>query len=546
LPQTERKAVLVATLAAPLPEEPEWRDSFLRGVRRWAEVLEVRADLVGEPDPATLRESFDGRLLYTLRSRHEGGAFDGSPERRHERLIAAAAAYDLVDLEASRDLVPEVLEAIAADRRIVSWHGPPAELIELEERFAAIARTPALLYKMVVLATTPSEAVAPLLLAAAVGRADLLAFAAGRAGAWTRFIAARYGAAVLYGAAAPASPGAPGQLTIEELVTDYGLPDLPPVRAFYGIVGRPVVSSSLSPRLHNGAYRELGIPAAFLPFEAEALGDFWLDVIESDLFRRLGRHLLGLAVTVPFKRSALAVAGAMSPRVECIGAANTLTLTEGVWEAENTDPEGILGPLAEHGVDVAGARAAVLGCGGAGRSAAFCLARAGAEVTLVNRGAERGEEAAEQLGLPFLPLDRFEPRDWDLVVHATPLGKHTGDPLPFAVERLRAEAVVVDMVYRRKQPTPLVEAVRENGGVAIDGREVLVHQALEQFRLMTGRELTVEMARRILDLETPEAVRRRRRLEAAERVEDGEAAEVGERPAEPESAPAAAAREGAE
>ena len=345
-----RQAVLIATLAAPLPEEPEWRHAFLAGVRRWAEVLEVRADLVGDLDAATLRESFDGRLLYTLRSRHEGGAWDGTPERRHERIVAAAASYDLVDLEAARDLEPAVLEAVAEERRIVSWHGEPAELGELEDRFTAISRTPAWLYKMVVLATTPTEAMSPILLACEVGRDDLLAFAAGRAGAWTRFIAARYGAPVLYGAAAPASPGAPGQLTIEELVRDYGLPDLPSVRAFYGIVGNPVVSSSLSPRLHNGAYRELGISAAYLPFEAESLGDFWLDVVESDLFQRLGRPLLGLSVTVPFKRAALAVAGVMSPRVESIGAANTLTLHDGVWEAESTDPEGVLGALEEHGV----------------------------------------------------------------------------------------------------------------------------------------------------------------------------------------------------
>lgn len=534
--RTERRAVLVATLAAPLPEEPEWRRAFLAGVRRWAEVLEVRADLVGEPDPAALREAFDGRLLYTLRSRQEGGAFDGSPERRHERLAAAAEDYDLVDLEAARDLVPEVLERLPAERRIVSWHGPPAEVIELEERFAAIARTPAWLYKMVVLATNPSEAVAPLLLAAAVGRDDLLAFAAGRAGAWTRFIAARYGAAVLFGAAAPASPGAPGQLTIEELVRDYGLPALPPVKAFYGIVGRPVVSSSLSPRLHNGAYRELGIPACYLPFEAESLGDFWLDVVESDLSRRLGRPLLGFSVTVPFKRSALAVAGVMSPLVECIGAANTLTFNDGVWEAENTDPEGILGVLEEHGVEVAGKAAAVLGCGGAGRAAAFCLAKAGAKVTLVNRGHERGEEAAAELGLPFLPLDELEPRDFELVVHATPLGTRTGDPLPFAIERLRPEAVVIDMVYRHG-PTPLLDAVRENGVLAIDGREVLLHQAISQFRLMTGRELTVEMGRRILGLETPETVRRRQKAAAA--VATAEEDELPERETAPADAAAA-------
>lgn len=519
----ERKAVLVATLAAPLPEEPEWRDAFLSGVRRWAEVLEVRADLVGDADPEVLRQAFDGRLLYTLRSRFESGAFEGSEERRRQRIVDNAAAYDLVDLEAARDLTPEILEAVPEEKRIISWHGPPADVSELEDRFEAISRTPARLYKMVVLATNATEAVAPVLMALSVGRSDLLAFAAGRAGTWTRLIGARYGAGVVYGAAAPASPGAPGQLSIEDLVRDYGLPSLTPVKSFFGIVGNPVVGASLSPRLHNAAYRDLGIPATYLPFEADSLGDFWLDVIETDLFQRLGRPLHGLSVTVPFKRAALAVAGVVSPLVECVGAANTLIYNDGVWEAEITDPAGVLGTLEEHGVELEGTAAAVIGAGGAGRSAAFILAKHGAEVTVVNRTTIRGKDAASDLGLPFVALDEFEPGDYDLIIHATPLGTKTGDPLPFPAERIRPGTVVLDMVYRREQ-TVLLSLVEEAGGVPIDGREMLLHQAIDQFRLMTGEELEVEKARSFLDLEVPDALRRRRRDEAEAAEAEAEAA----------------------
>lgn len=500
-----RRAVLVATLAAPPPADPQERAAFLGELRRCAEVLEVRADLTGDLDPEPLRREFGGRLLYTLRSREEGGVHEGSPERRHERLRAAAGSYGLVDLEAERDLVEEVLEAVPEEARVVSWHGPPGDVVELEERFAALCRVPARLYKLVVMARTPGDAVAPLLLAAALGRDDVLAFAAGRGGTWTRFLAPRLGAAVVYGAAAPAAPGAPGQITVAELVRDYGLPDLPPLERLYGIVGDPVVSASLSPRLHNGAYRELGVPALYVPFETASLGDFWLDVVESDLFRRLDLPLAGLSVTVPHKRASLAVAGAYSPLVETVGAANTLVLHDGVWEAEATDPAGVMGTLEEHGVKADGLAAAVVGAGGAGRSAAFGLAHAGAAVTLVNRSAGRGREAADELDLPFLALEELDPADFDLLVHATPLGKGEGDPLPFEVRSLRPGAVVVDMVYR-DGPTPLVAAARDAGALAIDGREVLLHQALDQFRLMTGRELPVELGRGLLGLAPPAAL----------------------------------------
>ena len=136
-------------------------------------------------------------------------------------------------------------------------------------------------------------------------------------------------------------PAAAGQPSIVRLQRDFGLPDMPGVERLNGLVGYPV-EHSLSPALHNGLYRQLGLPALYLPFHVEAFGDFWLDIVESGSLQVLGFDLRGLSVTAPHKAAALAVAGAASPLAETVGAANTLTCNEGVWEAENTDPEGIM------------------------------------------------------------------------------------------------------------------------------------------------------------------------------------------------------------
>jgi 3-dehydroquinate dehydratase/shikimate dehydrogenase len=494
-----RRAVVVATLAA-LPPAGAERRAALAAVAAHAEVLELRADAVGELAPAELRRDFPGRLLYTLRSRAEGGAFDGGDERRHERLAAAAAAdWDLVDLEAERDLVPAVLAEVAPERRVLSWHGPPADLVELEARFEGLTATPARLYKMVVFAQQPGDELPPLLLAAAAGRDDLVAFAAGTSAAWSRLVAPRLGAPVIFAAASARSAGAPGQLSVEELASDYGLPDLPPVTRLFGIVGQGVLSRSLSPRLHNAALRALDVPAVYLPFETPSFGDFWLEVVESGAFERCGLALDGLSVTAPHKRAALAVAGAVSPLAESIGAANTLVLHDGVWEAEATDPAGVVGPLVERGIDLAGRTALVVGAGGAGRSAVVGLAQAGARVTLANRGVERGSEAAAALGVPFVPLADVDPAGFDLVIHATSLGRSPDDAPLLDVDRLRPGAVLVDLVYG-EGPTALVTAARARGLVAVDGREVLLHQAVGQFRLMTGRDLPLDLGRRVLGL----------------------------------------------
>jgi shikimate 5-dehydrogenase len=175
----------------------------------------------------------------------------------------------------------------------------------------------------------------------------------------------------------------------------------------------------------------------------------------------------------------------------------------GVWEGESTDPDGVVLPLRERGIDLTARRAAVVGTGGAGRSAAEGLSAAGARVTLINRSIERGERAAELLGLPFIPLEDFDPRGFDLLVNATSLGRggrKDDQALPFPVDGLGKDVVVIDLVYT-EEPTPLLRAAAARGCTVIDGREVLMDQALGQFRMMTGREMPLDLARRILGLE---------------------------------------------
>ena len=145
-----------------------------------------------------------------------------------------------------------------------------------------------------------------------------------------------------------------------------------------------------TPRLHNALYRELGIDMLYLRLWAPSFGNFWLEVVESGSLEVLGLPWKGLSVTAPHKAAALAIAGATSPLADRVGGANTLVHNGEVWEAESTDPAGVIGALRAHGVELEGRRTAVLGAGGAGRAAAVALEVAGAHVSLVNRSGPRG------------------------------------------------------------------------------------------------------------------------------------------------------------
>lgn len=479
------RARLVAVAAEPEDLAPR----ALRGLAAVADELEVRADLVGDPDPSRLRRHFAGQLTYSLRSARQGGRSAAGTVERRTRLLRAADHYELVELEAMDDVCPELLAAIPARQRRLSWHASEgagrAEGVGLREaarrlgeRFAAMSAVPAALYLLVPRSGAQYGSAAPLLLAG-LRRTDVTAFASGPAGLWTRVLAPWLGAPVVYGRVG--APGADGMPSADRLRADYGLPALAPLSALLGIAGR-APGRSLSPRLHNAALRELRLPALYLPFQVDRFPHFWQ--WGRDFGALGGLPLHGLTVTAPHKESALQAADVADAEASGSGAANLLWLDAGRWRAATTDAVGALRALALHGVDPSGSEAAVVGCGGAGRAVAWALRAAGARVTLVNRGAAHGREASARLGLPYVPLSCFSPAGYDLLTHATSQVERE----PFPVAAADRDAVVLEMAYR-DPPTALTRATRARGLLDIDGWQVLAVEVREQFRLMTGHQM---------------------------------------------------------
>lgn len=481
------KATLIATLQTP----PSPGGQELSALPEAVGYLEVRSDLVGDLDPDWLRDHFPGRLLYTLRSLAEGGQFSDSDGHRHERLGRAARAYDLVELEGDRDFSPGLLFDIPAEKRLVSWHGPAAGLTDLEARFDRLSAIPAGFYKLVTRAAKGGDELAPLALLRSLGRADVVAYSTGLLGFWSRLIAPRLGAPLIFGLV-PDGPADAAEPTVNKLIEDYGLPELAPLEGLYGIVGSPVFHS-LSPRLHNAAYRETNFPALFVPFQVESFGEFWQEVVEGGVLDSLNMPIKGLTVASPHKEAALLAAGTVSPMARRAESANIIVRNNGSWKADTTDPEVVFMAHRVRGVQMRHKRAAVIGCGGAGRAIAAALAESNAGVTLVNRGAERGHYAAQLLDLPYIPLPGFSAEGYDIMVNATPVGRDDGEA-PFEVATLGDDAVVIDLVYG-SLPTPLVAGTAGRARTAIDGREVLLAQVLRQFRTMTGREMPAALVR---------------------------------------------------
>ncbi len=259
-----------------------------------------------------------------------------------------------------------------------------------------------------------------------------------------------------------------------------------------GVIGDPV-AHSLSPLLHNAAFAHLGLDwvSVGFPVTAEHIG------AAVDGMRALG--IVGLSVTMPHKEAASALVDRVTPVAATLGAVNCITAGPDGLVGSNTDGEGFVASLrrGDH-FDPQGKTCLVVGAGGAARAVIVALADAGAtEIIVVNRTEARAK-AAVAVGGPVARVGRPEEAPGaDLVVNATPAGMegHQGSSiggLPFDPHHLRAEQVVVDLVYHPAS-TPWLAAARVEGATVHNGLGMLVHQAAAQLRTWTGKEPPVSV-----------------------------------------------------
>jgi len=266
-----------------------------------------------------------------------------------------------------------------------------------------------------------------------------------------------------------------------------------------GIIGDPV-RHSLSPVLHNTAFRVLELDWVYVAFEVPP-GSTGAAL---DAMRVLG--LVGLSVTMPHKAAAAEHCDELTADAAALRSVNTVRLDDARrLVGDSTDGEGFLRSLRDAGHDPAGLPIVVLGGGGAARAVALALGRAGARVTVCARQPAAAAAAAA--------LAAGEAAPWDargsvaarsaVVVNATPLGMASGtagpsSDLPLPADALRPGQVCVDLVYHPRE-TPLLRAAREQGLAVVDGLGMLVHQAALQIEAWTGRSAPIAAMRAAAD-----------------------------------------------
>ncbi len=266
----------------------------------------------------------------------------------------------------------------------------------------------------------------------------------------------------------------------------------------YGIIGHPV-EHSLSPVMHNAAFRKLGMDSVYVPFDVAPC--FLEDAVRG--FR--AQHIQGFNVTVPHKVEITQHLDRLDKLSRLIGAVNTVLNRKGELIGYNTDATGAMEALKHRHINPHKSAFAVVGAGGAARAIVFSLAQTARKIIILNRTPGKAERLRRDVTKTFqadieaAPFTKKTIADTltktDVLINAASIGMKTGSSNSAIEDRyLRKDLTVFDIVYGRSD-TYLVRKAKQFGCRTIDGREMLLHQGAAAFEIWTGRKAPLNTMR---------------------------------------------------
>ncbi len=254
------------------------------------------------------------------------------------------------------------------------------------------------------------------------------------------------------------------------------------------IIGDPV-EHSLSPHMHNSAYKALGIDNEFVFVAARVAPEHLGKAIEG--IRAFG--IRGVTVTIPHKTQIMKLLDGIDTVAEKIGAVNTIVNNNGKLTGYNTDWIGIATPLKDH----KGKTVAILGAGGAARAAVYAAKQLNMTICIFNRTIEHAKNLAEEFVCEYASIDDSEKiKSRDVIINTTSVGLESNKS-PISENAIAAHQIVFDIVYKPYE-TKLLKIAKEKGATIIHGTEMLLDQGLAQFALYTGKKAPEDIMRKAI------------------------------------------------
>jgi len=453
------------------------------------DAAELRLDYIREPDLRRLLEERPCPVIVTNRPEREGGRWTGDEGRRLALLEEAdRLGADFIDLE---------LDSLSRFRRqgqarvLVSYHNYDQTPGNIEAIARQIEATEADIVKIATHGNSLRDNLAIIRLLKAASK-PTVALTMGEHGHVSRVLGPKFGAFLVFASLGAGREAAPGQVPVRDMLELYHFRDIGPATPVYGVIANPV-AHSMSPAIHNAAFRHCGVDAVYLPFRVDDVADF------VPAYREL--PVDGYSVTIPHKEAVIPLLDEVEPLARRIGAVNTIVARDGRLHGSNTDWSAAVGAIEgglPEGEWLSGKRVLLLGAGGAARAIAFGLVERGCRVTIANRTHQRGVRLAADVGCDVVALADVGSVPYDILVNGTSVGMHPNiEGLPIEPALLRPDALVFDSVYNPVE-TRLLREARAAGCRTVDGLEMFVNQAVQQFELWTGLPAPRELMRSVV------------------------------------------------
>lgn len=465
----------------------------------YADLVELRLDGFHELNMAAiqkLQSTFTLPMIFTLRSRQQGGNYQLSEEQRlHDLNALAKLEPTYLDIESHVPLhiAEDLIRRHPGIRLIISYHNFSETPQDLEAIYHEMRKFPAQYYKIAVTARDSLDGMR-LCCWAKHSTGKIIAISMGPHGQISRILGPIIRSPITYASLDEGMQSAPGQLSAHTLLTRYHYRSLNPQTAIYGLIGDPV-DLSISDETHNALIQTCGLDAVYLKIVVKPA--------QLPEFLQLAKQLpiKGLSVTMPLKECIMTCLDQIDAEALAIGAVNTLLFEKDKISGFNTDGKGALNAIEQECL-VKHKRIVILGAGGAAKAIAYEAQRRGGVVMILNRDQDKAQQLASRLQCSaesLTHLDKCVDEGYDILINCTPLS------MPVDERDILPQALVMDIKTKPKETSFLTSAQRK-GCQVIYGYKMFVGQAVGQFRLWFKDRLEREVCRRILEQEADKAL----------------------------------------
>lgn len=274
-----------------------------------------------------------------------------------------------------------------------------------------------------------------------------------------------------------------------------------------GLLGHPI-KHTFSPFLHNIAFEVKGLDYIYLPFDVPS------EDMKNAIAGTIALGVRGFNVTIPHKENIINFMNNVSEEASIIGSVNTVVNELGKLSGYNTDVNGVLETLNPYKKDINGEVVSIVGSGGGARAVIYSLIRhyKPKKIYIINRTEQRAD-ALRNYFKDKMKFDSFKIKelfppdlvdifkDSKLIVNATPIGMfpETDDSITTLSESFTKGQIVFDLVYNPTK-TKLLKLAESQGSIALDGLNMLVHQAAGAFKLWTGEDFPIESVYKSIQL----------------------------------------------